>query len=200
MAMNTLFANKSGFISMAGLVLIAALGWSIGCSSSDEAPGGGRLAYPVETGPNVTAPSRSTPLPSSTTLNPQPTDPYLSPMDKAIAQDRPSRPWSKKVPTASCAKDEECGDGFCDRGHCAAVWTGDISFGQRCRSNADCIVFLCLEGRCRSCVSTAECIDEPDNQNPECRPNPPIPEARGCRGVAGAGEGDIAPGFPPRRL
>ncbi len=165
MAMSTIFARKNRFPQTMALALSVALGCFIGCSSSDEAPGGGRL-----------------------------------PIDKAIAQDRPSKPWSKNVPKSACTKDDECGDGFCDRGHCAAIWTGDVSYGQRCRSNADCIVFLCLEGRCRSCVSTAECIDEPDNQNPECRPNPPIPEAQGCRGVAGAGEGDIAPGFPPRRF
>jgi hypothetical protein len=40
----------------------------------------------------------------------------LSPIDKAIAQDYPARRWSKNVPERSCTKDDECGDGFCDRG------------------------------------------------------------------------------------
>lgn len=178
MAIKTTFARKYPAMQILGIILLPALGCLIACSSSDEAPGGGRLP----------------PQPAlSSSRQQQPSETYLSPLDKAIAQDRTSRPWSKNVPVRTCTKDDECGDGFCDRGRCAAIWTGYASHGQRCRNNDDCLVYLCLEGRCRSCVSDAECVDEPDNQDPECKASSSIPEARGCYGVAGSGQYDVVP-------
>lgn len=124
----------------------------------------------------------------------------MSPLDKAILEDYPARPWSKNVPSRGCSKDKECGDGFCDRGRCAAIWTSGISYGQRCKVAGDCAaIYLCIDGRCRSCVSDAECIDEPDNQDPKCTSDNSVPGSRGCRGVAGSGEGDVVPGFPSQR-
>lgn len=188
-----------------GYLLCLALGWAMACSSSDEAPGGGRIAHPVEPSPKTSAPtaapppSAPIPIPSPSaspapSANELPPDPYLSPLDKAIANDHPSRPWSKNVPKRSCTKDDECGDGFCDRGRCAAIWTGGESYGQKCGRDERCAaVYLCLDGRCRSCVSDDECVDEPDNQNPRCKSDPSVPGARGCRGVAGSGEGNAVP-------
>ncbi|MCK6590454.1 MAG: hypothetical protein L6Q76_23060, partial [Polyangiaceae bacterium] len=46
----------------------------------------------------------------------------LNPADKAIMDDCPARAWSKNVPKSRCTKDSECGDGFCDRDHCAPLW------------------------------------------------------------------------------
>lgn len=126
-----------------------------------------------------------------------PSDAYMSPTDKAIREDRPPHPWSKNVPNRSCIKDDECGDGFCDRGRCSAIWTAAGIHGQRCKIHEHCATYLCIEGRCRSCVSDAECMDEPDNQNPKCISEPFVPGSRACVGVAGSGEGDAVPGFPP---
>ncbi len=193
MAMKT---TSTSMLSAMGCALGLALGWAMACSSSDEVPGGGRIAHPVEPGPKPSASTISpqsqsaTPLPSASELPP---DPYLSPIDKAIANDHPSRPWSKNVPKRSCTKDDECGDGFCDRGQCAAIWTGGESYGQKCGRDEPCAaVYLCIDSRCRSCVADTECVDEPDNQNPRCSSDPFVPGARGCRGVAG-GEGNAVP-------
>lgn len=68
------------------------------CAASDEAPKGARPGHPGE----LTA----QPRPAST----------VSALDQAILEDYPPRPWSKNVPSQTCSRDEECGDGFCDRG------------------------------------------------------------------------------------
>ncbi len=122
-----------GLVSWAGLVGVAA------CSSSEEAPGGGRVAHPVTVNPGTSglpgtaAPPPSTynaPRPSSQWVTPPPvaSRPLLSnseyyelrrglkpsPEDKAILDDCPERAWSKNVPNRACTFDNECGDGFCD--------------------------------------------------------------------------------------
>jgi hypothetical protein len=109
-----------------------------------------------------------------------------SPTDKAIAEDKPSRPWSKNVPERRCAKDEECGDGFCDRGRCAAIWTYRERYGQRCEEDEWCGRSLCIDGRCRSCVSDEECAKTKSWQSdPKCESSDDIPNARECFGVVG---------------
>lgn len=206
-------------ILVVGLSAWVAFGWVVSCSSSDEAPGGGRIEHPVEPGPKAPPPplsiapppTNSTPPSASALATPEPpprrrsrseayeeiTGTKLSVIDKAILDDCPSRVWSKNVPKRSCTKDEQCGDGFCDRGHCAAIWTCSASFGQRCERDQWCRTNLCIDGRCRSCLSDAECIDEPDNQDPKCTPDNSIPGSRGCYGVAGSREGDAVPRRPP---
>jgi hypothetical protein len=122
----------------------------------------------------------------------------LSPLDKAIGQDKPSRPWSKNVPKRRCTNDDECGDGFCDRGHCAAIWTWTASLGQRCGWDRECGVFLCIDGRCRSCESDAECKRVTWVQDPKCRSDSSVPGAYECRGVIG-GLGPSGPiAVPPK--
>jgi hypothetical protein len=109
-----------------------------------------------------------------------------SPIDKAIAEDKPSRPWSKNVPERRCTKDEECGDGFCDRGRCAAIWTYMASYGQRCEWDRWCAGYLCIDGRCRSCISDEECAHTASWQSdPQCEPVDKIPNARECFGTIG---------------
>ena len=55
----------------------------------------------------------------------------LSPLAKAMMDDCPARAWSKTVPKRRCAKDDQCGDGFCDRGRCAPFWTCTEDYGRR---------------------------------------------------------------------
>lgn len=80
----------------------------------------------------------------------------LSPVDQAIANTCPHQVWSKNVPDQDCSNDSECGDGFCDRGHCGAIETCSRGFGQRCELDKHCYG-LCIDGRCRSCISNVEC-------------------------------------------
>lgn len=140
------------------------------------------------------------PLKQSAGSPPSTNDPFLdsniSPLEKAIREDRPARPWSKNVPKRRCSKDEECGDGFCDRGGCAAIWTSSALHGQQCSGPERCVDYLCIDGRCRSCISDAECADEPDNQNPRCISEPFVPGSRACVGVAPSIKGSGAPNPP----
>lgn len=193
-----------------GLTAWAGLGWATSCSSSDEAPGGGHITHPREPASKTPSPPPSatpnTPTASTSAMPAPPprrrslsetyeelTGTKLSTLDKTILDDCPDRAWSKNVPKRTCTKDEECGDGFCDRGRCAAIWTCAASFGQRCESGSWCSTNLCIDGRCRSCVSDAECVDEPDNQDPKCTPDTSIPGSRGCYGVAGSRKGEAVP-------
>jgi hypothetical protein len=188
-----------GLVSWAGLAGIAA------CSSSDEAPGGGRIAHPVTVNlgtsglPGTAPPPPSTsnaPRPSSAwvTLPPAASRPLLSnseyyelrrglkpsPEDKAILDDCPERALSKNVPKRACTFDNECGDGFCDRDHCAAIWTCGERHGQRCEKDMQCPGEVCVDGRCRSCASDAECVNRLQRSDAECSPNRDEVGARGC--------------------
>lgn len=190
-----------------GVVLCIGFGWLAACSSVDEAPGGGRIEHPVELGPKIqpspsalattlssSSPSSSTSAPSAPLSSKrrsiseyfeENTGLKLSPRDKAIMDDCPDRAWSKNVPKRQCSKDEQCGDGFCDRGRCAAFWTCRGGYGIPCEKDAHCSSYRCVDGRCRSCVSDAECKWESDHQDPKCIDEPSIPGSRGCVGVTG---------------
>ena len=115
----------------------------------------------------------------------------LSPLDKAIMNECPTRQWSTNVPKRRCVKDDECGDGFCDRGRCAAIRTCASDYGQRCQPDDECGWHPCRDGRCRSCVSTAECASMRNEfgTDPECLPDPDIPGARFCIGEPASLEG-----------
>lgn len=197
----------------------------LSCSSVDEAPGGGRVEHPVEPRPSLSAPlvatGSSSPLPSSSNSAPPSAPPsvsppgrqltpseiyeestgiQLSPADKTIMDDCPSHALSKKVPKRACTKDEQCGDGFCDRGRCGAIWTCTVEYGQRCENDEKCGVhYLCMDGRCRSCVSDGECKSTLNNGNPKCRPDPfDVPTARICWGSVPSILGSSAPGPLPK--
>lgn len=103
----------------------------------------------------------------------------LSPLDKAIADDFPSKPWSKNVPERACKKDDECGDGFCDRDRCAPIWTWTERYGQRCDASHGC-PGLCLDGRCRSCMSDAECVQATGSSAGMCTGPGAAPPGRRC--------------------
>jgi hypothetical protein len=204
--------TRSGvlFVELVAWLGLASL---VSCVSSDDVPGPGRVEHP---GPGAKAP----PTPTSPASSPEPTSGMSepsehppapaevkeppsgfqpSPLDKAIAEDYPERPWSKNVPKRDCKDDSECGDGFCDRGSCAAIWTSDQRYGQRCDSNRWCGSRPCIDGRCRSCISDAECTWARHMQAPKCIPDSYLPGSRECNGVVGSGPIIVSPGPPPQR-
>lgn len=175
------------------------------CSAADEPPSS-KVESPAEhRRAQLPAPSSS----ADTNRSPSPhtTETGLSQLDQSIAEAWPPRAWSKNVPAGACTSDTECGDGFCDRGQCAAIWTWTEFYGQKCESlrlyhsrlcpthgagasaerRCDLMPpcgsqYLCIEGRCRSCVSNAECLF---NGGGFCFDGHNNPHARWC-GIPGA--------------
>lgn len=198
-----------------GLAAWVGLAGLVSCVSSDDAPAGGRVEHPDLGAKEPPLPTSLAPPPAPAPVPSEPSEHPLSlseveepcsgltrpPLDKAIAEDDPARPWSKNVPKRHCTNDGECGDGFCDRGRCAAIWTSTLQYGQRCER--DCRQYgdlPCIDGRYRSCVSDAECAWARHIQDPKCAPDPFVPGARECHGVIGGGGGGIVvPGPPPQR-
>jgi hypothetical protein len=184
--------------------LVAWLGLAslVSCVSSDDVPGPGRVEHPDPSSKSppppatLSPPPAPAPVPSEPSGHPpppsdvdkQPSGFTRSPLDKAIAEDDPARPWSKNVPKHQCTNDGECGDGFCNRGRCAAIWTYTLTLGQRCGWDVQCGSLLCIDGRCRSCVSDTEC-ERVDVQDGECIPDSYVPGSRECNGVEGSGGG-----------
>ena len=127
----------------------------------ENAPGRQR-SIPVSSGAEVPSSSTATAASSAST------QPTAGPQDivvalpcgagpvRVVGQPRPHA-LSQKVPDRACSEDEECGDGFCDRGRCAPIW--ENWYGQRCATACQCGPFVCLEGRCRSCLHHAECVN-----------------------------------------
>ena len=176
------------------------------CWSGDEVAGAGRADHPVQRAPMPVASAEGAPEVSQ----PPPGSPF-SALDQAIADDCVrmsegglllSRAWSQHVPDRDCTKDGECGDGFCDRGRCAAIWTCYEPYGQRC-DNGQAVRSrwvqhgrcLCLEGRCRSCESDAECAKELRNSSAVCGRSRAKSDLRRC-GVLGLDINRQLPGPP----
>ena len=208
-----------------GLTAWISLGGAVSCLSDDQAPGGGRVEHPVEPGPKAkpsptaSAPSSAVALPAASavvtsapvaTSTPSverrlsPSERFeeltgikLSELEKTIMDDCPERAWSKSVPKRRCTKDNECGDGFCDRGRCAPVWSCTSDYGQPCERDNHCGVRPCIDGRCRSCKSDTECTGF-KIQDAKCVSDPFVPGARECIGVFPSIPGEIAPAKPPQ--
>jgi hypothetical protein len=175
------------------LVALAAwvgLAGAASCLSSDDAPAGGRVEHPPQRAPIPVASTKE----GQKGTHPPHQAPF-TPLDQAIADDCPPRVWSQNVPDRDCSNDGECGDGFCDRGHCAAIWTCQAGFGQRCTRAVPrhfgsvpfepFCVGICLDGRCRSCQSNAECAEEFGSGGIICNPVPiQAGSGRPC-GIAG---------------
>ena len=171
--------------------LAAWLCCAVSCSSIDPAPVGGRVEHPDP----APAPTPTTTLAPSSAPVPETSAPseVEEQRPKTLAEDRPARPWSKNVPKRSCKKDDQCGDGFCDRGRCAAVWTYIAQYGQPCEGTPNGGSRPCIDGRHRSCVSDAECAWSP-LQDPKCVPDPFFdPGGRECGGTLPS----ILPPGPP---
>lgn len=118
----------------------------------------------------------------------------LSPVEKSIIETCPERPWSTNVPDRPCAKDDECGEGYCDRGNCQPIYTCDATYGSPCKESRFCYG-MCVDGRCRSCISHDEC----QAKNTTIRPHnahlePMICTSEDARGLRGCGH---APDEPP---
>jgi hypothetical protein len=75
-----------------------------------------------------------------------------------------------KQRNAACTDDKQCWSSFCDRGRCK--WSNpSTSYGELCtkgppkpptrhpeaHAKGTCEGYLCVDGRCRSCLSDAEC-------------------------------------------
>ena len=104
----------------------------------------------------------------------------LTPLEKIMADTCPEQVWSQYVPDIDCTKDSECGDGFCDRGHCNAIRTCALRVGQRCVDDKQCDG-VCIDGRCRSCISDEECQKRHDgNMGMMCNPPTRPPSHRMC--------------------
>lgn len=199
-----------GFLFV-GLASWMGVGVATSCSSSDQALGEGRVEHPDPAPPppnNTALPSAQASLTPAPTQHPAPlavaddpcSGPSRPPLDKAIAEDEPARPWSKNVPTRSCTNDSECGDGYCDRGRCAAIWTSTLQYGQRCERNCPRYGSLpCIDGRYRSCISDKECEWASHIQDAKCAPDSWAPGFRSCDGVVPSIKGTAVPGPPPQR-
>jgi hypothetical protein len=175
-----------GFFAVLGSTAIAS------CSSVEPAPGGGHVEH---AGNRVSAPVPT--MDAGPIASPPASMGPLSTLDLAILDDFPPRPWSKVRP---CTEDSECGDGFCDRDHCAAIWTYGERYGQRCygpRSERSGLCNgLCIKGRCRSCLSDDEC-KAVIGGGAVCGRHPDTSGGRGC-GILFDRPPNITPGrLPP---
>jgi hypothetical protein len=174
-----------------GLAAWVGLGSIASCSSSEEPSRGGRIEHPVDPGLKAPPPPPSlAPSPASTATSAPSVDHpglKLSPLEMAIRGDCPERAWSKNVPNRGCTGDDDCGDGFCDRGRCAPIWTCRGGYGQRCESNDWCAFRPCVGGRCSSCASDAECAGVSGLSGAKCTPDQDIAGTQRCSGVIGGG-------------
>jgi hypothetical protein len=109
-----------------------------------------------------------------------------------------------------CVSDSECPGGFCDRsGSCESV--SDRRFGMACqwpptlpsglvdgRLFVTCGGYRCIDGRCRSCASDAECRDS----GGMCRAAPEFFPGHSCTfgGLPGAKPPDFQPRIDPTLL
>jgi hypothetical protein len=179
----------------AGCTFLALAAWlgvlgTAACSSSNDRPVIVRIEPPSQPAPMPVSPaepmsvSSAEPMPVSSaepTSDASPATPDERPVDERIFDD--FHPWpralSKNVPDRACADDGECGDGFCDRGRCAAIWSWSVRYGQRCVNGKAAHISdyvpdecdgICLAGRCRSCVSDAECVKYRRHRYAKCIP------------------------------
>jgi hypothetical protein len=148
--------------------------------------------------------SLSTPAPAPRSL-PQTPGTARVPLESDIVDEFPARAWSKNVPERACTSDDECGDGFCDRDRCAAIWSWS-TYGRKCDANHPCNGRLCIAGRCRSCRHDAECVKDTGDMGRACDgpDNTPKRPERGCgilgfkAGIDPFSERGVSPKVPNR--
>jgi hypothetical protein len=200
MAMTTQTNRTHWRALFAGLAAWVGVGCAASNSSSDvvELPAGSPTATGEPATTRAPPPPKSDPPPPSSVVvtaapaqrEPPPSERFeertgltLSPVAKAIMDDCPSRAWSKNVPKRRCTKDDQCNDGFCDRGRCAPFWTCTEDYGRPCEQDDHCRSRPCINGRCQSCVSDAECQGQRAVQDPKCVEDAYVVGARECIGV-----------------
>jgi len=166
---------------------------AVACSASNDTPVIVRIEHPPQRAPMLVSSAEPatdaglmTPGPptmpaasAEPATDASPMTPEGPPIDEWPDDDYPvHRPWSKNVPERDCVDDGECGDGYCDRGHCAAIW--NWTYGRRCIKGkilhtredvTDDCDGICLKGRCRSCISDAECVKKRGDPIAQCVPN-----------------------------
>jgi hypothetical protein len=110
-----------------------------------------------------------------------------------------SEPGPKTCRTADARRMTSAAMGFATE--IAAPHSGPVTQGMACnvKKNDHCVFYPCIDGRCRSCISNAECAWVRDEEDPICIADPYVPGSRECRGVAGSIEGEAAPGPPPQK-
>lgn len=200
----------------AGLAVCMGFPLAASCASSTKPPPCVCADPPMSPGPPPPPPSTSLvlcpPAPPEVTVSPPPprrrsisevyeryTGLPLSPLDKSIMDTCPAQVWSKNVPKRRCTNDDQCGDGFCDRGRCGATWTCDIDYGRPCKVNGNCENRSCVDGRCRSCMSERECDwtrGRYDENGVTCRVDPLIPGSHACIGEGSSRGVTIVPMDP----
>lgn len=163
----------------------------VACSAREDTPGE-RIGHPmVAPSPPATVitagPELPTPAPSSSAeegFGRWPSLPPPWPSAPALGGVTQLEPLSKNVPVRVCRADAQCGDGFCDRGRCAAIWTLPRPYGVRIqdlRPSQSCDQYIPLDGRCRSCVSDPECKKVMGNDAYCASPDPGWGQGRGCQ-------------------
>jgi hypothetical protein len=182
--------RKHGKHLVVWLATGASLAGTASCGATDEALSGRRAEHPEPRAP----------MPVSSAGGAedvrQPYGELFWPLDQVIVEDCPVvsgigtfRPRSQNVPDRDCANDSECGDGFCDRGHCAAIEGCGQWYGQSCvnddsapnsRIGSRGCYGICLDGRCRSCVSDEECIKDRGHPDARCGPDRQRNGERAC--------------------
>jgi len=116
----------------------------------------------------------------------------------------PTSPASDAESNDRCNTDKECLGGFCDRDGSCQVTPASSRYGTACerapelpsgRINGDfntCGPYLCIDGRCRSCLTDMECFVELGS--PQCG-SLPDPRFRGTScGIYVSGDAGSAPG------
>jgi len=151
---------------------------------------------PVRPPPPTTRPPPQVMRPSPSEVYEQRTGRKLSREDKSTLDACPARAWPRNVPKRTCTKDSQCDGGFCDRGRCAAIWTCGVEYGNSCEKQEHCGDLLCIDGRCRSCVSEAECDwkrGRAGESKVTCRASSSVAGARECRGATGSVMPELQP-------
>lgn len=153
--------------SFLGFAAAVGVGCFISCSAVESGPSlvatapGTHREIPVSSGAELS--SSATPTAAASASAKAATDPQdvqawpCGARPEHIAGAPPPHALSQHVKDRACSEDSECGDGFCDRGHCAPIW--EEEYGQRCTMTCQCGSFLCIEGRCRSCLHHKECVE-----------------------------------------
>ena len=181
-----------------GLAACVGVGCFISCSAAENGPSipvatapETHRAIPPSSGANILYSATPTAVASASAKPPSgPQDVQASPCGVRHEHilGAPWRALSQHVPDRACSEESDCGDGFCDRGRCAPIW--EVIYGQRCTMACQCQPFLCIEGRCSSCLQHADCGGFVCSKDSLVTT---VPIANNCGGVLGMHETHMPP-------